>query len=136
MTTTATEWETVIGLEVHCELATETKLFCSCPNDFGAEPNTYVCPVCLGLPGSLPVLNQRAVEFALRVGEALHCEVADESIFHRKNYFYPDMPASSGPTSRRTPVRPHTSAGEAAASTAPTTASWTTTGRACRCWRS
>jgi aspartyl-tRNA(Asn)/glutamyl-tRNA(Gln) amidotransferase subunit B len=85
-------WETVIGLEVHCELATQTKLFCSCPNDFGAEPNTYVCPVCLGLPGSLPVLNQRAVEFALRVGEALHCDVPDESIFHRKNYFYPDMP--------------------------------------------
>jgi len=86
------DWETVIGLEVHCELATETKLFCGCPNDFGAEPNTYVCPVCLGLPGSLPVLNQRAVEFALRVGEALHCDVAEESIFHRKNYFYPDMP--------------------------------------------
>ena len=87
-----TDWETVIGLEVHCELATETKLFCGCPNDFGAEPNTYVCPVCLGLPGSLPVLNERAVEFALRVGEALHCDVAPESIFHRKNYFYPDMP--------------------------------------------
>jgi aspartyl-tRNA(Asn)/glutamyl-tRNA(Gln) amidotransferase subunit B len=87
-----TAWETVIGLEVHCELATKTKLFCSCPNDFGAEPNTYVCPVCLGLPGSLPVLNERAVEFALRVGEALHCQVAEQSIFHRKNYFYPDMP--------------------------------------------
>jgi len=87
-----TDWETVIGLEVHCELATETKLFCGCPNDFGAEPNTYVCPVCLGLPGSLPVLNRRAVEFALRVGEALHCDVAEKSIFHRKNYFYPDMP--------------------------------------------
>ena len=85
-------WEMVIGLEVHCELATETKLFCGCPNDFGAEPNTYVCPVCLGLPGSLPVLNERAVEFALRVGEALHCDIAEESIFHRKNYFYPDMP--------------------------------------------
>jgi aspartyl-tRNA(Asn)/glutamyl-tRNA(Gln) amidotransferase subunit B len=85
-------WETVIGLEVHCELATKTKLFCSCPNDFGAEPNTYVCPVCLGLPGSLPVLNEQAVEFALRVGEALHCNVPEESIFHRKNYFYPDMP--------------------------------------------
>jgi len=85
-------WETVIGLEVHCELATDTKLFCGCPNDFGAEPNTYVCPVCLGLPGSLPVLNERAVEFALRVGEALHCDVPEESIFHRKNYFYPDMP--------------------------------------------
>ena len=87
-----TDWETVIGLEVHCELATETKLFCGCPNDFGAEPNTSVCPVCLGLPGSLPVLNERAVEFALRVGEALHCAVAEQSIFHRKNYFYPDMP--------------------------------------------
>jgi len=87
-----TAWETVIGLEVHCELATETKLFCGCRNDFGAEPNTYVCPVCLGLPGSLPVLNERAVEFALRVGEALHCDVPAESIFHRKNYFYPDMP--------------------------------------------
>jgi aspartyl-tRNA(Asn)/glutamyl-tRNA(Gln) amidotransferase subunit B len=86
------EWETVIGLEVHCELATRTKLFCCCRNDFGAEPNTYVCPVCLGLPGSLPVLNERAVEFALRVGEALHCEIPEESIFHRKNYFYPDMP--------------------------------------------
>ncbi|HTC81384.1 MAG TPA: Asp-tRNA(Asn)/Glu-tRNA(Gln) amidotransferase subunit GatB [Acidimicrobiia bacterium] len=89
---TVTDWETVIGLEVHCELATDTKLFCGCPNDFGAEPNTYVCPVCLGLPGSLPVLNERAVEFALRVGEALHCDVPAESIFHRKNYFYPDMP--------------------------------------------
>jgi aspartyl-tRNA(Asn)/glutamyl-tRNA(Gln) amidotransferase subunit B len=88
----STDWETVIGLEVHCELATETKLFCGCPNDFGAEPNTYVCPVCLGLPGSLPVLNERAVEFALRVGEALHCNVPEQSIFHRKNYFYPDMP--------------------------------------------
>jgi aspartyl-tRNA(Asn)/glutamyl-tRNA(Gln) amidotransferase subunit B len=86
------DWETVIGLEVHCELATDTKLFCGCLNDFGAEPNTYVCPVCLGLPGSLPVLNERAVEFALRVGEALHCDVPAESIFHRKNYFYPDMP--------------------------------------------
>jgi aspartyl-tRNA(Asn)/glutamyl-tRNA(Gln) amidotransferase subunit B len=86
------QWETVIGLEVHCELATKTKLFCSCHNDFGAEPNTYVCPVCLGLPGSLPVLNERAVEFAMRVGQALHCVIPEESIFHRKNYFYPDMP--------------------------------------------
>ena len=85
-------WETVIGLEVHVELGTATKLFCSCANAFGAEPNTSVCPVCLGLPGSLPVLNERAVEFALRVGEALHCRVPEQSIFHRKNYFYPDMP--------------------------------------------
>jgi len=85
-------WETVVGLEVHCELATKTKLFCSCPNEFGAEPNTSVCPVCLGLPGSLPVLNEAVVEYALRVGEALHCRVPETSIFHRKNYFYPDMP--------------------------------------------
>ncbi|HEX8769354.1 MAG TPA: Asp-tRNA(Asn)/Glu-tRNA(Gln) amidotransferase subunit GatB [Acidimicrobiales bacterium] len=86
-----TAWETVIGLEVHCELATETKLFCGCRNAFGDEPNTNVCAVCLGLPGSLPVLNRRAVEFAMRIGAALHCEVKP-SLFHRKNYFYPDMP--------------------------------------------
>ena len=84
-------YEAVIGLEVHCELSTRTKLFCGCPNRFGAEPNTNVCPVCLGLPGSLPVLNVRAVELAMRIGAALHCEVRP-SIFHRKNYFYPDMP--------------------------------------------
>jgi aspartyl-tRNA(Asn)/glutamyl-tRNA(Gln) amidotransferase subunit B len=86
-----TEWETVIGLEVHCELATATKLFCGCRNAFGDEPNTNICPVCLGLPGSLPVLNERAVEFAVRLGQALHCEPA-RSVFARKNYFYPDMP--------------------------------------------
>ena len=85
------DWEMVIGLEVHCELRTETKLFCSCRNAFGDEPNTNVCPVCLGLPGSLPVLNRQAVEYAMRIGEALHCEIKP-SIFHRKNYFYPDMP--------------------------------------------
>jgi aspartyl-tRNA(Asn)/glutamyl-tRNA(Gln) amidotransferase subunit B len=84
-------WEMVIGLEVHCELATRTKLFCGCPNAFGDEPNTNVCPVCLGLPGSLPVLNRHAVELAMRIGTALHCEIRP-STFHRKNYFYPDMP--------------------------------------------
>jgi aspartyl-tRNA(Asn)/glutamyl-tRNA(Gln) amidotransferase subunit B len=84
-------WETVVGLEVHCELLTATKLFCGCRNAFGDEPNTNVCPVCLGLPGSLPVLNRGAVELAMRIGRALHCEVRP-SIFHRKNYFYPDMP--------------------------------------------
>jgi len=87
-----TEWETVIGLEVHCELSTATKMFCSCPNEFGAEPNTNVCPVCLGLPGSLPVLNEKAVEYALRFAEAVHLHVPAESTFARKNYFYPDMP--------------------------------------------
>jgi aspartyl-tRNA(Asn)/glutamyl-tRNA(Gln) amidotransferase subunit B len=87
----ASEWETIIGLEVHCELATATKLFCGCPNRFGDEPNTNVCPVCLGLPGSLPVLNEQAVELSMRLGRALDCEVR-RSIFARKNYFYPDMP--------------------------------------------
>jgi len=86
-----TTWEIVIGLEVHCELATATKLFCGCANRFGSEANTQVCPVCLGLPGSLPVLNRRAVELAIRIGRSLHCEIRP-STFHRKNYFYPDMP--------------------------------------------
>jgi aspartyl-tRNA(Asn)/glutamyl-tRNA(Gln) amidotransferase subunit B len=83
-------WEMVIGLEVHCELKTATKLFCPCPNMFGDEPNTNVCPVCLGLPGSLPVINQRAVELAMAIGTALNCEIRP-STFHRKNYFYPDQ---------------------------------------------
>ncbi len=87
-----TEYEPVIGLEVHAELNTATKLFCGCANEFGAEPNTHVCPVCLGLPGSLPVLNERAVEFALRFAEAVHLRVPEASTFARKNYFYPDMP--------------------------------------------
>lgn len=89
--TTGDEWEIVVGLEVHCELATATKLFCGCPNMFGDEPNTNVCPVCLGLPGSLPVLNENVVELAMRLGRALHCTV-EPSVFARKNYFYPDMP--------------------------------------------
>jgi aspartyl-tRNA(Asn)/glutamyl-tRNA(Gln) amidotransferase subunit B len=84
-------YEMVVGLEVHTELLTRTKLFCGCPNRFGAEPNTLTCPVCLGLPGSLPVLNERAVELAMAIGFALDCTVAP-STFHRKNYFYPDMP--------------------------------------------
>jgi aspartyl-tRNA(Asn)/glutamyl-tRNA(Gln) amidotransferase subunit B len=91
MTATVTEWETVIGLEVHAELRTATKLFCGCRNQFGEEPNTCICAVCLGLPGSLPVLNRMAVEYAMRIGTALHCRI-QPSIFHRKNYFYPDMP--------------------------------------------
>lgn len=85
------DWELVVGLEVHTELRTATKLFCGCANSFGDEPNTNVCPVCLGLPGALPVLNRRAVELAVRIGAALHCTV-QPSQFHRKNYFYPDMP--------------------------------------------
>ncbi|MEO5841112.1 MAG: Asp-tRNA(Asn)/Glu-tRNA(Gln) amidotransferase subunit GatB [Acidimicrobiales bacterium] len=84
-------WELVCGLEVHCELATVTKLFCGCRNRFGDEANTNVCPVCLGLPGSLPVLNGEAVEYAMKLGRALNCTV-NASEFARKNYFYPDMP--------------------------------------------
>jgi aspartyl-tRNA(Asn)/glutamyl-tRNA(Gln) amidotransferase subunit B len=85
-------YEPVLGLEVHVELSTKTKMFCGCANRFGAEPNTQVCPVCLGLPGSLPVLNQTAVESAMRIGLALNCEIVPWCRFARKNYFYPDMP--------------------------------------------
>lgn len=87
-----TAWEMVIGLEVHVELHTETKLFCSCLNRFGAEPNTLVCPVCLGLPGTLPTLNRQAVELHLRAARALGCKIQKFSKFDRKNYFYPDIP--------------------------------------------
>ncbi|HWD24352.1 MAG TPA: Asp-tRNA(Asn)/Glu-tRNA(Gln) amidotransferase subunit GatB [Acidimicrobiales bacterium] len=91
MSTSPEGFDLVIGLEVHCELLTETKLFCGCKNGFGADANTHVCPVCLGLPGSLPVMNERAVELAMRIGHALGCTI-QPSRFHRKNYFYPDMP--------------------------------------------
>jgi len=85
-------FETVIGLEIHCQLLTETKIFCGCRTAFGAAPNTHVCPVCLGLPGALPVLNRQAVACALRAALALECEIQPVSIFARKNYFYPDLP--------------------------------------------
>jgi aspartyl-tRNA(Asn)/glutamyl-tRNA(Gln) amidotransferase subunit B len=85
-------YEPVLGLEVHVELSTATKMFCGCPTTFGAQPNTQVCPVCLGLPGSLPVLNEAAVESAIRIGLALNCEIVPWCRFARKNYFYPDMP--------------------------------------------
>ncbi len=86
------DWKTVIGLEVHCQLATRTKLFCGCPNEFGAAPNANTCPVCTGQPGALPVLNGRALELAVRAGLALGAELAPRSSFARKNYFYCDLP--------------------------------------------
>jgi aspartyl-tRNA(Asn)/glutamyl-tRNA(Gln) amidotransferase subunit B len=88
----AKDFETVIGLECHVELATATKMFCGCPNAFGAPPNTNVCPICLGHPGTLPVPNEKAIEYIVKIGLALGCRIAPYSLFHRKNYFYPDMP--------------------------------------------
>ena len=85
-------WETVIGLEVHVELSTKTKMFCSCPASFGAQPNTLCCPVCMGMPGALPTVNSLAVEYAVMAGLALNCTVSEYSRFDRKNYFYPDLP--------------------------------------------
>src|ERR1700685_2524858 len=85
-------YDPVLGLEVHVELSTATKMFCGCATAFGADPNTQVCPVCLGLPGSLPVLNEAAVESAIRIGLSLNCEIVPWCRFARKNYFYPDMP--------------------------------------------
>src|SRR6187397_1922126 len=85
-------FDPVMGLEGHVELNTATKMFCGCPTEFGAEPNTQTCPVCLGLPGAMPVVNGKAVESAIRIGLALNCEIAEWCRFARKNYFYPDMP--------------------------------------------
>ncbi|MCA1824344.1 MAG: Asp-tRNA(Asn)/Glu-tRNA(Gln) amidotransferase subunit GatB, partial [Frankia sp.] len=90
--TLATAYDPVIGLETHVELGTASKMFCGCPTEFGAEPNTQVCPVCLGLPGSLPVTNEAAIRFTVMIGLALNCRIAEWCRFARKNYFYPDMP--------------------------------------------
>jgi aspartyl-tRNA(Asn)/glutamyl-tRNA(Gln) amidotransferase subunit B len=86
------EWEPVIGLEIHVQLKTRTKMFCRCENTFGGEPNTRTCPVCLAHPGALPVPNERAIEWTIKLGLALGCDVTERAIFHRKNYFYPDNP--------------------------------------------
>ena len=86
------KYEAVIGLEVHTELKTKTKIFCGCSTEFGGDPNTHVCPVCLGLPGCLPVLNKEVVHFAIKVGLALHCDILLHNKFDRKNYYYPDLP--------------------------------------------
>lgn len=87
-----TKYEAVIGIEVHVELLTNTKIFCGCPAEFGGEPNSHVCPICAGMPGVLPVLNQRVLEFAIKTGLGLNCRIAEVSKFDRKNYFYPDNP--------------------------------------------
>lgn len=88
------DYETVIGLEVHAELSTKTKIFCSCPTEFGAEPNTHICPICMALPGALPTLNENVVEYAVKAGLATNCEIEENSKNDRKNYFYPDLPKS------------------------------------------
>src|ERR1700694_3587661 len=85
-------YQPVIGLEVHAQLLTRSKIFCGCSTEFGAPPNHHTCPVCLGMPGVLPALNQRVVEYAIKAGVALECAVRETSIWSRKNYFYPDLP--------------------------------------------
>ena len=97
-------FEPVIGLEVHVELLTATKAFCSCPTEFGGSPNEHTCPVCLGMPGALPALNIRAVELAVKAGLALGCEIHRRSAFDRKNYFYPDLPKGYQITQYHEPI--------------------------------
>ncbi len=103
----STQYEVVIGLEVHAQFKTKTKIFCGCPTTFGAEPNAHVCPVCLGLPGVLPVLNKRVVEYAVKTGLALGCTINEKSVFARKNYFYPDLPKGYQISQYELPVCEH-----------------------------
>ena len=101
------QFEPVIGLEVHAQLKTKTKIFCACSTAFGAPPNTHTCPVCLGMPGVLPVLNKKVVDFTLRMALATHCEIARESRFARKNYFYPDLPKGYQISQYELPIAEH-----------------------------
>lgn len=98
------QYETVIGLEVHVELVTNTKIFCGCANEFGSEPNTNVCPICTGQPGSLPVLNEQVVDYAMKASMALNCDIPDVNKFDRKNYFYPDSPKAYQITQNEEPI--------------------------------
>ncbi|HEC32180.1 MAG TPA: Asp-tRNA(Asn)/Glu-tRNA(Gln) amidotransferase GatCAB subunit B, partial [Deltaproteobacteria bacterium] len=101
------DYEVVIGLEVHAQLLTKSKIFCSCSTTFGAAPNTHTCPVCLGMPGVLPVLNKKVVEFALRLALATNCQIASYSQFARKNYFYPDLPKGYQISQYELPIAEH-----------------------------
>lgn len=101
------EYEPVIGFEIHAELATASKIFCGCSTEPGAPPNTHTCPICLGMPGVLPVLNRRALEFALKVALACHCEISSPAIFERKNYYYPDLPKNYQISQKRAPIGLH-----------------------------
>lgn len=100
-------YEPVIGLEVHVQMSTESKIFCGCSNKFGSDPNTNVCPVCLGMPGVLPVLNEKVVEFTVKAGLALNCEIRKKSVFARKNYFYPDLPKAYQISQYELPICEH-----------------------------
>lgn len=102
-----TAYEAVIGLETHCQLKTNTKIFCNCATEFGSDPNTQVCPVCMGMPGVLPVLNQRVLEFAVKAGLALKCQIATFSKFDRKQYFYPDLPKNYQVSQYDLPIAEH-----------------------------
>ena len=97
-------YDIVIGLEIHSELKTSSKIFCGCKNEFGGEPNTRCCPVCLGMPGTLPALNKRVLEYAIKAGLAMNCRIAGFSKFDQKNYFYPDMPKAYQVTQHSLPI--------------------------------
>ncbi|HEX7629285.1 MAG TPA: Asp-tRNA(Asn)/Glu-tRNA(Gln) amidotransferase GatCAB subunit B, partial [Candidatus Methylomirabilis sp.] len=101
------EFEAVIGLDVHAELLTRSKMFCGCSTKFGEPPNTQTCPICLGMPGVLPVINRRAVEYAIKTALALDCTIARRSIFARKNYYYPDLPKAYQISQYELPLSEH-----------------------------